>query len=230
MQVYVEQEIKRRSAEEATGAAAAIDRVIVRLDDPDDILAGAWWGNTLAGEWPGEAAWPASRLVTFSGSLAPTLAESHPANWLTPGRAALDQFCQASAPALEGSGRRLCLQPHARHVLSDAPSCVSFLDAHVNQPFDLLLAAMDMVEPAMVPEIHEHLARTFDVLADRCVAVLLTDLDPRGDGQLPAKVPLGRGLLTRDLVRSLLDRVDLERTPIILLPEAAHEQVCWLGG
>lgn len=167
-------------------------------------------------------------LLAWSGTLADDLFEPHPMNWLTPGAETLDAACERLRPTLEASGTTLCLQPHARHVLSDVPSCRAFLDRHDGGPFAIALAPASMLEPGMLADLDDHLRRFVESLADRCAMVRLADVALDDDGTSCRTVPLGRGVLPRTRLLELLGQHLPADIPIVLDAKDLDEQIAWL--
>jgi len=63
---------------------------------------------------------------------------------MRPGRTKLDELCAGAKEALQQAGAKILLVPHARHILSDAPSSISWHRDH---------AAMGVMAPAVDPEL-----------------------------------------------------------------------------
>ncbi len=220
----------RTLARLAGGTAPACDALACRLGTPDQVAAAWVDGNPLAPGWMAITEVPAPRLLCWSGTLAPEPFELHPANWLRPGRAALDALVQSAAPALESRGLALCLRPHARHVLSDAQGCLRFLTDHAGLPVQVALSPADMLTADMLPELPEHLHRIFTGLGPRAALLLLQDVQLSAGDDAPLQaVPLGQGLLPRDLVLDLLGRHVPPETPVVLSPTGLADQLAWLG-
>lgn len=210
--------------------APACDGVIVKLGQADQVLASTMRSNPLGSGWLLDVDAPSSRMVTWSGTLGERLFEAHPMTWAKPGHEALAAFCDAAAPQFEAHGRTLCFQPHARHVLSDPQSCLRFLRDRAGQPFEIALAPCSFLEPAMLSRVEDHLSRMFESLGGQCAMVMLTDAALIEDGESIGPVPLGRGILPRDVVRKLIEQHVPEATPIVLQPGNLGEQLAWLHG
>jgi hypothetical protein len=209
--------------------ASACEGVVVTPDAERQPLAVTLSGNPLHDVYSIPSQLPCEHLVLWSGTLGDELFEAHPHNWMPPGRAALDECCTRLGEGLEQSGRRICFRPHSRHVLSDPPSCLKFLDDHAGELFDIALAPALMFEPGMLDDIDDHLERMFAMLGPRCAMVLLRDVTADEDGDMCVSVPLGRGRMPRDLVGSLIERCVPAATPIVLTSEELREQAGWLG-
>ncbi len=190
-------------------------------------------GNVLRDDW----AWPevmgdCKRILSFSGSLADSMWDSHPPNWLTPGQTALRRYCDDLEPRLRERGMVLCFQPHCRHVLSDPASCVKFLDDMQGRPFEVALTPTAFLEQNMFDDIEDHLTRAFELLGARCSLVFLWDIaDPPSWSTSNGVTyePLGRGRLPRDPVHHLLDKHMAPATPLVLCDEDLASQLAWLG-
>ena len=219
----------RTLARLAGATAPACDALACRLGEPNRVAAAWMEGNPLAPGWLACAEVPAPRLFCWSGSLADEPFASHPANWMRPGRAALDALVNAASPALEAQGRSLCLRPHLRQVLSDAQGCLRFLTDHAGLPVQVALCPADMIAAQMLRDLPDHLERLFASLGPRAALVLLEDIGPAGEDDPPNPVPLGKGALPRDLVRELIARHVPAETPIVLRPAELADQLAWLG-
>jgi hypothetical protein len=164
------------------------------------------------------------------------LFESDPRTWGRPGREALSRFCDELANQLRVCERTLCFHPHARHVLNDVPSCLTFLRNRAGQSFEIALAPASLLEPSMMDRLDEHLQRHFESLGGSCAMVLLSDVRIVGGDAEQRCEPaiLGEGLMQRDLVRSLLRAHVPEETPIVIDGRpggaAIARQIEWLTG
>jgi len=179
----------------------------------------------------------APRVVTYSGSLGPSLETAHPTNWLAPGQAALERHVDRLAEAAQAAGVTVLLRPHARHVLSDVASVRRVLPSFEGAPVSILLEPAALLEASMLEAIDEHLERIFEGLGQVAAAVLLTDvLEPAGGATdagddatgppLPTG-PIGTGRLPPDLVRELLGRFVRPETPIIVTPDGLTDRWAW---
>lgn len=221
-----------------SGAARpACDGIIVEHGNASNVLASVLAGNPLGGDWLFDVDSPGDRIVSWSGTLAEGLLDSDPRTWGRPGRAALGEYCDDIAKQLQAHHRRLCFHPHARHVLNDIPSCLTFLRDRSSQPFDIALAPASLLEPSMLDRLDDHLQRHFESLGAQCAMVLMNDVRVADTGEdephcMPAA--LGEGLFPRDLVRSLLAAHVPPATPIVLDGRqgsaAIARQLEWLTG
>jgi hypothetical protein len=219
----------RAMARLAGATPPACDALACRLGAPDRVAAAWVEGNPLAPGWLAAADGPGPRLLCWSGSLAADPLESHPANWMRPGRAALDALVTKAAPALERQGRSICFRPHLRHVLSDAQGCLRFLADHAGLPVQVALSPADMIATGMLRDLPEHLERLFASLGPRAAVVLLQDVGPMDEDGPPNPCPLGSGCLPRETVLRLLASHVPAETPVILAPQRLDAQLAWLG-
>jgi hypothetical protein len=207
------------------------DGVIIKHGDPATVLASTMRGNPLGDGWLIDLDAPGRRIVTWSGNLAEGLFDAHPQTWMGPGTRRLDELCRELAPQLERHGRVLCFQPHSRHVLNDVQSVLNFARRHDSQPFEVSLSPATMLEPGMIPDIEDHLARIIESLGSRCALVHLSDVQLAGEGdeQRCELVALGDGLMPRDLTVSLIQQHVPEHTPVVISAAKIGQQLEWLG-
>lgn len=210
----------------------ACDGVILRYGAPNEVLASTHRGNPLDGTWLADLTAPGDTIVGWSGTLAPTLFESHPMTWLRSGREAFTKFCEEIAPQLESCGKRLCYQPHCRHVLCDPQSCL-VLDKEQEGPIGFALSPAELLEPVMIPDLEDHLTRAFEMLGEHCDMVILNDVIVREgeakDGGSCQSVPLGQGGMPREHVLRLIDACVPSQTPIVVTGREIEAQLEWLG-
>ncbi len=106
--------------------------------------------------------------------------------WSGTGRAQLDAFLARTLPRLTAAGTRLWLRPHARHILSDAPSCAAFLRDHAAAcaagTLALFLDLELLITPPMAPRRDEHADRILSRLLPMAgvAAVAMTRADWQG--------------------------------------------------
>jgi hypothetical protein len=202
---------------------------LVSHRDPDDVLAVTWRGNPLAERPPiGELGGP--EIVMWSGTLGEGLFDPHPPNWLSPGHTALRELCGELSAGLVAADTRICFHPHGRHVLSDTQSCRAFLGEATDDRLGVALAPGSTLEPSMIAAVDDHLTRAFEGLGGQCRMVILHDVAPGPGGERLEPVPLGDGLLPRDVVRDLLKRCVPVGTPIVIGAERLDQQIQWLRG
>ena len=213
-------------ADMAGAERPACDGLIVSLGRADDVLASTIRSNVLSGNWLLDADLPASRVLSWSGTLAEELFQPHPTTWLSPGHEALAAFCDEIAPQLDRHQRTLCFQPHARHVLNDPQSCARFLQQRSGEAFEIALAPASMLEPTMLDHLEDHLHRAFETLGGLGAMLMLSDVIAEGDDVRP--VPLGDGVLPREVVLRLIDQHVPPSVPIVLEPGKLEQQRAWL--
>lgn len=205
---------------------------LVEADDRTRTVATVLDDNPLAPEWDATAAiagvTPDRPLIVWSGSCGAGPFDPHPHNWGATGAEALGRVCAAMAPGLGERRALVCFRPHARHVLSDAPSCRRFLHDHDhgNGPFGLALAPALLLEPSMLPAIEDHLTRIFETLARETRFLFLTDLVVVGEDCRAA--PLGAGVMPRAHVLGLVAQYLAPDVPIVLMDEDLAAQRAWL--
>lgn len=209
----------------------ACDGIIVRHGQPDEVLAASIRANPLTDSWLLDTELPGGRVVAWSGTLGDELFESHPMTWMAPGHTALAQFCDEIEPQLKRHEWRLCFQPHACHVLSDVQSCVNFLAKRKEGPFEIVLSPASMLTPAMLPMAEDHLTRMFEMLGARAAMVFMSDVKlVEEDGEQAIRpVPLGEGVLPREVVRRLVAKHVPGDTPVVIGPRQIAAQLEWLG-
>jgi len=213
-------------------ARPACDGLILKHGRPDEVLAATIRENILSHDLLIDTDLPSDRIVCWSGTLADDLFGSHPPNWLRPGRESLQAFCREMSDQLRSHQRTICFQPHSRHVLSDAQSCLSLLREHDGGPFEIAFSPATLIETSMLPDLDDHLTRLFHGLGNRCAMVMLADVvegtDNAGEPRCET-VALGSGRLPRDLVRKLIREHVPPKTPIVLQPRELATQLDWLG-
>lgn len=207
------------------------------VDQPGDLLAISHRANVLSSAWSPPTGAESATLIVDSGSLADGgLAEPHPMNWMRPGRKALDAWLHRVAPAFESAGGRLLLQPHALHVLSDAPSTAAFLDDHADWRekgvLGLALDPSSLITPSMLNDVEDHLTRIFERVGPSVDLLLLADLVAPEAAETPANtcpgLPLGQGVLPREHVLGLIDACVPPDALIVILPHHFDRQLAWL--
>lgn len=126
-----------------------------------------------------------SIVVTWSGSYAQheggALFDDDPRTWGPKGWGALEE----AVGRIAGAGIRLCLRPHARHVLSDPVGCRRLLQAPWAQSVLLLYDPEAMLAESMrhAHVVDDHLRRMLDEIerfpADRLAGVVRSKLHAR---------------------------------------------------
>lgn len=191
--------------------------VVRAADDARDAAAVLAPGNPLGDEWALPQRDDVDLLVAWSGTPGGGLFEASPLTWMPAGRAALDAFCQRLAPQLEQRGQRLAFRPHARHVLSDEPSCVRFLNDYAGGPFTLAFEPALLFEPTTLDAFDERLPRLFEALAPRSALVIVSDARVHAAGEGVEPVPLGQGVFPAALVHELVERYVPDDVPVVKL-------------
>ncbi len=236
LNLYIEHDA--RALARLTGAASApdCDTIILKHGDASTVLASSHRGNPLgeAGEhWMLNIDSPTKRTIAWSGTLASDLFAADARTWLRPGREAFARFCDEIEPQLLRHDRKMCFHPHARHVLNDVPSCMAFQKERDSRgAFEVALAPASMLEPVMLDQVEDHLQRQFESLGGTCALVLLSDVQVAegedGESRCGA-VPLGEGVLPRDVVLRLLREWVPATTPIVIQGRAIERQLQWLA-
>jgi len=235
-----------RTLARLAGASAppACDLVAAPLDAPGAPLGAFVGGNPLDGHWAVDAELPGAWVIAWSGTLGASTFEGTPANWMR-GPKALDTLCDALAPQLERHGKRLVLVPHARHVLSDARSALTWWCERVipgadpnlvrrssggPRPFGLALDPAAMLEPSMLEDVEDHMHSLFASFGPRIDVLILRDarVDP-DDPESLVPCALGEGVLPRDRVRALLAEHVPEDTPVAVPGAGLDRALAWLG-
>ncbi|MFM9097921.1 MAG: hypothetical protein ACKOQW_06470, partial [Phycisphaerales bacterium] len=142
-------------------------------------------------------------------------------------------------------GKRLVLVPHARHVLSDARSALTWWCDRLfpGQRFELLPPAPDgprpfglaldpgaLLEPSMLADVEDHMQSLLSSIGPRADLVILRDvrIDP-ADPDTLATCPLGEGALPRARLLELIERHVPERVPIAVPGAGLAGSLAWLG-
>jgi hypothetical protein len=225
-------------------APLACEWLVAPLSAPGRPMAAFAGGNPLAEDWAVDAELPVPWILAWSGTLGSALFEGPPANWMR-GPAALATLCDALAPQLERHGKRLVLVPHARHVLSDARSALTWwcdrvipgLDPNVvrrspegPRPFGLAFDPGALLEPSMAADVEDHMQSLFAAFGPRVDCVILRDVRPDpGDPDTLVPCPTGEGVLPRDAVRALLAAHVPPETPVLVPGAALDRTLEWLG-
>ena len=71
------------------------------------------------------------------------------------GHERFETFCDDIRDTLVAAGRKLCIRPHARHVLSDAQGTLDFLRRREGEPFGLALSPVDLLLPSMLADAED---------------------------------------------------------------------------
>lgn len=190
-------------------------------------------GNLLRPDFAFDADLPGKWIFAWSGTLAESAGDVSPLNWMR-GPALLDEACESLGPQLARHQRRLLLVPHARHVLSDARSALTWWCRHVNsgqelfastrppegeRVFGLALDPVALLEPSMVGDAPDHLRTLLAALGPRADAVILRGARPSEDGERMEACALHEGVASLELLRALVEEHAAD-VPI-LVPGAA---------
>jgi hypothetical protein len=225
-------------------APLACELVAAPLGAPGAPIGTFVGGNPLASDWAFDAELPGGTVLAWSGTLGESLFEGTPANWMR-GPAALDALCDELVPQLVRHGKRLVLVPHARHVLSDARSALTWWCGRLfpgerfellpsapagPRPFGLALDLGAMLEPSMVADAEDHAQSLFASIGPRADLVILRDVRPDpADPESLVPCPLGEGVLPRGRVLELLARDVPESVPIAVPGAGLDRALAWLG-
>lgn len=224
--------------------APACDWIAAPLDAPGSPRGVFVGGNLLDGSWLLDAELPGPWVFAWSGTLGDSLFASDPVNWMR-GPTALNALCTELAPQLQRHGKRLVLIPHARHVLSDARSALTWWCDHVIpgqdpnivrhspdcvRPFGLAFDPAAFLEPSMLTDIEDHMQSLFASFGPRADVVILRDATVDAtDSELMTPCALGSGRLPRARIRELLALHVPESTPIMVQGAALDRAFEWLG-
>jgi hypothetical protein len=213
-----------------SGAAKpACDGLIIPYGHPGRVIASTLRSNPLGDHWLIDIELPGDRIVAWSGTIGPELFEPYPPTWMRAGHSAFARFCEQLQPQLAHHHRTLCFHPHSRHVLNDVQTCFNFVASHKGQPFEIALAPASLLEPSMLSDLEDHLRRMFETLGPVCSIVILNDVAASDPDSLDKTIPLGDGLLPRELIGELLRDNLSPDTPIVLAPAKIQQQLQWLG-
>lgn len=213
-------------------------RIILETGDADFVEVSAVaripWGRGAPGALlaPVPDALPlpgAPRLIIRTGFLPD---EDHPdrpdpRTWGPRGWEALEA---ALRPYLARDGARILLRPAHTDVLSDAPSCIRFLDrreqwgADAGERLGILLDPAAMIAPSMIPTAEDHIARILEIVANRpgVDGVVAANIEIRDDA--PAPTPLHRGSIPPARLAALFRANVPAATPLILTDVELEKQ------
>ena len=131
------------------------------------------------------------------------LSTPDPRNWMRPGRKRLDELCAGAKDALQKANAKILLVPHARHILSDAPSAIAWHRDHMGTGvFGLAVAPALLLDPDHAPtggpledlmfRIHELLAPVVDRWIDSPAGLAVPHVDPELVAGLQSRFPAGQ--------------------------------------
>ena len=210
----------------------ACEALALSTNDPSEVAFCFVGDNPLGPGWLIDNELPSDRIACWSGNLAEgsDLFAAHPHNWMNPGRESLDAFLDEMVPQLEKADRRLTLIPHARHVLSDVQGSINLVRERVETPIEVALAPTCMLTPSMIDVTEDHYTRAFETLAGPAPFLWLEDfVIDEEDPERLRTVPLGEGMLDRNMTLALLEAHWDPEKPLILGPGALTAQLEWLG-
>lgn len=170
------------------------------------------------------------RVVAWSGSMASGLFDRDPLSWMPRPREAFRALCDGLAPVLIERGVKTLWRPHARHVLADPQTCLSYLRDREGEPFGLAFEPASLFEPEMLPMAESHLERAFESLGPVCDLAILTNTRIADHPESPESTPLHEGDLDGSLIAKLAREHLPEETPIALLERELDAQRAVLRG
>jgi hypothetical protein len=182
--------------------------------------------------------------VVWSGTLGDELFDADPRTWGPRGRAAWAERLAELLAVARSHRLQLWIRPHARHVVSDAPTIDRMLAdhagdiAHEQAPLRILSDPASMFTRSMLAYAEDHLERVLSATRrwsalGACAGIVLANVrDPSGepaaeaspidDGPALQGAPLFDGLIPAPIIRSLTPAL-LPSTLPILLPFAGDE-------
>jgi hypothetical protein len=136
-----------------------------RIAAPDgSTWAALWHGNLVHAEVPDAGAvLEAPRWVVWSGTPAAGLFDESPLVWGSPAWAKFDEALRVVAAA--AGPRTVLVRPHARHVVSDLPSCLRVLERTNIPNLRLLLDPASMLTEDMKTSAQDHVTRILEGIA-----------------------------------------------------------------
>ena len=223
------------STARAVGIPDAVCDLVVPHGTPVDAVASILPGNPLAEDWIGLVDLPGDLLVAWSGTLADDLFGDDPRTWMAAGHERFETFCDDIRDTLVAAGRKLCIRPHARHVLSDAQGTLDFLRRREGEPFGLALSPVDLLLPSMLPDAEDHYARILEFMVPKADLLFLADAMPgeaMDDDEEPPMipVPLGEGVLPRAAVMEAVNTRLPEDAPVVVAPRDLPTATAWRHG
>ena len=186
-----------------------------------------WGGNIADDQSPPDGVFEGARAVAISsgwfGEVGPDgVYPNDPRAWMPTGRTAGDEGIARLADRAHAAGCELWVRPHARHTLSDIPSCRTAMNAWAEaggiSP-RLLLDPAALLTGETIIAAEEHLERIFFALAshDRAAAIILSGVERApSDPAAAVPVPLGEGDVPADLILKLWRSTGADRLPVVL--------------
>jgi hypothetical protein len=161
-------------------------------------------------------------VVVWSGSAHGASFERDPGVWGSESREVFRGSCDVVAEALRGTGCRVLLRTHCRHVLSDLPACRWFVEDVRSSCLGLCVDVASMFEVSMLDRAEDFLCRLLGELPGADLVLMREPRLPEGASsrdvlesavlsqELPGAVGMGRAGLNLSGVgaglRGLMDR------------------------
>ncbi len=141
-------------------------------------------------------------------------------SWMPAARGELARAMATLVPEIGRHERELWLWPGAAHVLSDAPSAMSFVRDLDEARVGVLFDPASLLTREMLAHAEEHLERLFELFAgcESVRATLLANIEPEGGVEGVRLRALHRGVLNPGLIAGLWRR-HLSRLPLVVLDE-----------
>jgi len=187
-------------------------------------------GSNLLEASQGDPKMLGPRVVRWSGWFGDETFALDPRTWGPGGWKKFEATCEVLAERAGDSGIPVILRPHARHVLSDAQRCLTFLRRWEGR-LGLLLDPVAMLEASMLERAEEHLDRIVEALGEHpgvAGVVVCNAMPGGGDG--------GGALRPTSIERGVVPRALLERfargvaptIPIVVLAEEFERDAGWV--
>lgn len=131
-------------------------------DASGKVWAAVWGGNLVAGELPGAGELDAQvpRWVVWSGTPAEGLFDESPFIWGMPAWGKFEAGLRRVAAM--AAGKKVLVRPHARHVMSDLPSCLRVLGRTSVENARVLLDPGAMLTDDMKKNAEDHVTRILE--------------------------------------------------------------------
>ena len=219
------------------GVPDAVGDLIVPHGLVGDAIATILPGNPLADDWFFPVDLPGDRLVAWSGGLGETLFADEPRTWMGEGHQRFERLCDEIREPLRDAGGRLCIRPHARHVLSDPQGTLDFLRRREDEPFGLALSPADLLLPHMLDAAEDHFERILEFMVPRCDLLIVADAAPdasepdasdQAGGMRPCR--LGEGVLPAERLMRAIDEGLPEEAWVVVPPADLPTMTAWRHG
>ncbi len=153
-----------------------------------------------------------------------------PWGWSPRGRAAFEGEAERLAAVAGRLGIELVLWPRVGDVISDIPSCLSFLRRFESGALRLLMEPAALLDGSMLPRAAEHLERIMDSFAEHpgVLAWVASDVE-FVDGR-PEQRPLRRGVIPHAVLNQTVARLLAIGKPIVLLDGSDVDVIKELAG